>query len=602
VAIDAGKMQTLLRRYLRELKIVRWRLSIAVALIVMSAVTEGLGVALLLPALQITGLEIGGRSGPGYYATRINDAFAAFGLRPTLLLMIGLFIGIVSVRAVLTMAQCLTTQTVQEQFCQLLRQRLYEAISCANWLFICRNRSSDLVHALTAEVDRVGTATYYGLSLTGGVALAGLYTAISFVLFPGATMLALGFCTALSLLLRHKVAAVRLKGEEFSDISARLYAAAIEHLQGLKTTKMYSALQRNSRIFAALNQDAATTSLMMTRQHLLTELWFEMSSALILGVALLVAIRLLGLSPPTILIMLVIFARVVPRAKSIQSYYQGFVAMLPAFATIVNLEKRCKSAAEPLCNSRLAPQLHSAVSFEKVSFTYPGAKSPVLHNLDLVIPAGKTTAIVGPSGAGKSTIADLLIGLMFPISGRVIVDNCPLNADQAGAWRDQIGYVSQETFLFHDTVRANLLWAQPNADESELIDALRLGAAEEFVARLPKGLDTVISDRGMLLSQGERQRLALARAILRHPSLLVLDEATNSLDSENETWILRAIEQLQKRTTVVLIAHRLSTIRCSDLIYVIEAGRVVESGDWTGLAGQLDGHLRRWCVAQGLAA
>ena len=174
--------------------------------------------------------------------------------------------------------------------------------------------------------------------------------------------------------------------------------------------------------------------------------------------------------------------------------------------------------------------------------------------------------------------------------------------ERALSWREKIGYVAQDTFLFHDTVRANLLWARPDATESDLRGALRMAAADEFVARLPQGLDTIVGDRGATLSQGERQRLALARALLRRPRLLVLDEATNSLDSENETRILGAIERIHGGITTVLIAHRLSTIRWADLIYVIEDGRVVESGDWTTLSAKLDGRFRSWCVAQGLAA
>ncbi|MGC2757070.1 ABC transporter ATP-binding protein, partial [Candidatus Binatus sp.] len=235
-------------------------------------------------------------------------------------------------------------------------------------------------------------------------------------------------------------------------------------------------------------------------------------------------------------------------------------------------------------------------------FTYPPNATPVLRGIDLTIPVGRTVAIVGPSGAGKSTIADLVMGLMPAGSGRVTVDGTPLNPARALLWREGIGYVGQDTYLFHDTVRANLLWARPDANENQLRAALRKAAADEFVARLPDGIDTIVGDRGATLSQGERQRLALARAILRQPRLLVLDESTNSLDSENEARILGAIEQMQGGITTVLIAHRLSTIRWADLIYVIEDGQVVESGDWTTLSARLDGRFRSWCVAQGLAA
>ena len=206
---------------------------------------------------------------------------------------------------------------------------------------------------------------------------------------------------------------------------------------------------------------------------------------------------------------------------------------------------------------------------------------------------------MGPSGSGKSTLADLLLGLIVPARGRVLVDETPLTPDLLPAWREQIGYVPQDSFHFHDTVRANLLWARPEASEAELWEALEVAAAG-FVARLPQGLDTVLGDRGVRLSGGERQRVALARALVRRPAMLILDEATSSLDSENERRVQDAIERLHGHLTILVITHRLTTVRFADSIHVLEAGRVVESGDWDGLLNGSDGRFRAMCEAQGL--
>jgi ATP-binding cassette subfamily C protein len=194
---------------------------------------------------------------------------------------------------------------------------------------------------------------------------------------------------------------------------------------------------------------------------------------------------------------------------------------------------------------------------------------------------------------------DLLLGLLTPQEGRILVDGTPLTPALIGAWRRQVGYVPQETLLFHATIRENLLWVRPDATDEEMSEALRLAAADGFVANLPRGLETVVGDRGVLLSGGERQRLSLARALLRRPRLLVLDEATSSLDSENEMRIQKAIDGLHTQVTMVIVAHRLSTIRSADFIYVLDHGRAVERGTWKELTSRRTGRFLDLYRAQG---
>jgi ATP-binding cassette, subfamily C, bacterial len=579
-----------------------WRLGYAVALVVIVSLTEGLGLALLLPTLQLAGVDIGSGSAAGRCAAMVREALGRVGLRPTLALMLALFVAIICVRAMLTRSQGMTITVLQETFAQHLRQRLFESVSGANWLFICKSRSSDFVHALTNEVDRASLATHQGLHTVSGAAVAALYITASFILFPAATLLMLALSAVLALMLRAKTRSVYNVGADVSDVTSSVYSAAIEHFQSIKTAKMYGAQRRTCEIFSGLTRDMVATGLRMSSEQLTADAWFEIGSAVMMGAMLLVAIKWIAISPAEVLILLVLFARVLPRIRILQNTYRGFVSLLPGFATVKRIEDQCDAAAEPDADLGQPLEFRSALHFENVSFTYAGGPTPVLRGLDLTLPIGRTVAIVGPSGAGKSTIADLIMGLMPPSSGRITVDGTPLNPARALSWRERIGFVAHDTFLFHGTVRANLLWARPDATESELRDALGRAAADEFVERLSQGIDTVVGDRGATLSQGERQRLALARALLRRPRLLVLDESTNSLDSENEAKILGAIEHMQGGITTVLIAHRLSTIRWADLIYVIENGRVVESGDWTTLAARLDGRFRSWCVAQGLAA
>jgi ATP-binding cassette, subfamily C, bacterial len=189
---------------------------------------------------------------------------------------------------------------------------------------------------------------------------------------------------------------------------------------------------------------------------------------------------------------------------------------------------------------------------------------------------------------------------LTPDDGALTVDGRRLDASWLQGWRNSVGYVPQDAFVFHASVRANLLVTRPEASDDDVWAALEQASARAFVERMPEGLDTVLGDRGVRISGGERQRIALARALLRRPALLVLDEATSNLDVDNERHVQRAVDSLRGRWTIVMIAHRLATVRNADSIHVVEAGRVVESGTWDELVALGEGRFRAMCVEQGL--
>jgi ATP-binding cassette subfamily C protein len=258
--------------------------------------------------------------------------------------------------------------------------------------------------------------------------------------------------------------------------------------------------------------------------------------------------------------------------------------VLPAFQKVKEMEEECNAARENLPETEAGRiELKRGVEFRNVSFHYDSDRAGyAVKDVDFVLPAGTTTAFVGVSGAGKSTLVDLLIGLLTPQKGAVLIDGAPLS-ENLRSWRNSIGYVPQDALLFNASIRKNLLWICPEASEEEMWEALRLAAVDSFVGSLPGGLDTVVGDRGVRLSGGERQRIVLARALLRKPSVLILDEATSSLDSENEKRIQQAVENLQGQMTIVVIAHRISTIRNADRIIVLEQGQIAETGDYVSL-------------------
>lgn len=567
-----------IRPYIATLvRVKSWKVALALGLMVALGLTEGAGLLMLVPLLELAGLDLE-RGSAGRIAQFVSALFTAMGVPPVLLSVLGAYVLIMTVHGLLSRWQTTLNLALEHELVAALRNRLYRAIAGTRWLFFSRGRSADFAHVLTAEAERVGEATQCLLHGVAIALMAVVYVAFALRLSVVMTLLVLAGGLALVLLLRGRTRVARAAGEGLSHAMGGLYTAVSEHLGGMKLARSYGAEERHADLFARLTGRVVEMCLRAVGNQATARYWFDLGSVLFLSAILYLSIELLAVPTAELLLLLFLFARIMPRLSSMLQSYQAFVSQLPAFGSMLEMQARCEGAVEPPPRRREQVEFRRAISLERVSFGYDA--SPVIRALDLLIPAGQTTAIVGPSGSGKSTVADLIMGLITPDEGRVLVDGVPLTRERMRSWRDRIGYVAQETFLFHDTVRANLLWARPDATDEAVRGALRLAAAEEFVARLPKGLDTVVGDRGVLLSGGERQRLALARALLRHPSLLILDEATSALDSENERTILQALGELRGRVAILVISHRPSMVREADRIYVLEAGRVVEAARW----------------------
>jgi subfamily B ATP-binding cassette protein MsbA len=224
------------------------------------------------------------------------------------------------------------------------------------------------------------------------------------------------------------------------------------------------------------------------------------------------------------------------------------------------------------------PPIRGNVRFDDVEFAYDPEK-PVLHGVSFTAEPGTVTALVGSSGSGKSTIISLLCAFHTPSSGRVLVDDVDLSQVNLDTYRTQLGVVLQESFLFDGSIRENILFSRPDATEEQFLFACRTARVDEFAERFPEAYDTLVGERGVKLSGGQRQRLSIARALLSEPRILILDEATSSLDSESEAMIQAGLSQLMQGRTTFVIAHRLSTIRRADQILVVEQGLIVERGN-----------------------
>ncbi|HEU0054947.1 MAG TPA: ABC transporter ATP-binding protein [Longimicrobium sp.] len=555
------------------------RLATAVALTLVVTAAEAASVLILLQLLAIVGIQVPSGS-VGGLGGAVRGVLAKVGVEPTLAAVLLLYVATVSFQALVQRAQSQVSLRVELEVSLILRRRLYSAIAGARWLYFTRIRSSDLLQALTGECDRAGHAASYLLSMVVHSLVGLVYLLLALRISPAASGVAMACGGILLLALRRQNRVARAAGEGLSAATAEVTAAASEHLQSMKVVKSYGAEARNVAHFGRMAEDTLRMHVRAGQAYADARALFTAGSVALLGLVTWISMEWIGLAGSTALLLIFTFSRLVPRLSNLQNLFQYVQHDLPAYANVLRRTAALEAEREAIAPE--APGVHAlreGVRFEGVTFGYLEGRDAV-HGLEMEIEARRTTAVVGPSGAGKTTVADLVMGLALPREGRVVVDGRALEEGWLRGWREGIGYVAQETLLFHDTVLANLRWARPGATEEEVWEALRSAAADAFVRALPQGLETVVGDRGVRLSGGERQRLALARALLRRPALLILDEATSALDTENERRIRDAIGALQGKTTILLITHRLSSVRDADVIHVMEAGRVVESGDW----------------------
>ena len=559
----------------------------AVGLLMLLTITEGVGVLLLVPLLGLIGV-LEDNPLPGA-ADWLQAGFAAVGVELTIGSVLLLFVVITGLRIVVQRRQAMLMATVREDLLNAYRVRLYRAMASAEWRMLVSRSPSEFAHLLTSEIGRVGAAVTQLTDLAVAVAVALVYLALALRLSPAMAVLVLGSAGALAWGVRGALDRSRSAGARAAEARAHLHAAIAEHVASMKMARSYGALDRHLAEFIRLSDASRAVGLDVDAGVTDLQRALDLGSTVLLAMIVYVSSTILQVPAALLLVLLFIFARLMPRLITAYRLLQSLAIALPIVDAVNRLERECLAAAEPPAANQREVSLTETIRFDNVSFAYPRcATVAAVTNLNLTIAIGQTTAIVGPSGSGKSTIADLLMGLLPPADGRILISGEPLAADRMSSWRRQVAYVPQDAFLFHDTVRANLAWALPSASDHDLWSALRSAVADQFVAQLPHGLDTVVGERGVLLSGGERQRLAIARALLRRPEVLLLDEATSALDGENELRIQQAVDALQHRMTIVVITHRLSTIRHADMIYVIEGGTVVRSGQWDELAAAGD--------------
>ncbi|HKV09200.1 MAG TPA: ABC transporter ATP-binding protein [Thermoanaerobaculia bacterium] len=443
-----------------------------------------------------------------------------------------------------------------------------------------QTKSGSLLSRVMNDAEGIRNLVGTGLvEVIGGLITAVLVLGILVYINLKLTVIALAVLSLFGFVMKYAFKTLRPLFRERSQINAELAGRLTESFSGVRVVKAYRAERREALVFAK------------GAHRLFRNIARTMTGMSAIGAASTFLLGVIGIS------MMAIGGNEVLTGKMTVGDFFSFTLYLGLLvgpvAQVVNIGTQITEAFAGLERIReirneqpedegdearkSLPEIAGRIELENVSFEYkPGV--PVLHDVSLLALPGTSTALVGSSGSGKSTLIGLIAAFHRPTTGRILVDGQDLTDLKLADYRAQLGVVFQDNFLFDGTVLENIAYARPHASEEEVLRAARIARCDDFVQKLSEGYETVVGERGVKLSGGERQRVAIARAILADPRILILDEATSSLDSESEAAIQEGLAELMKGRTTFVIAHRLSTIRKADTILVLEAGRIVERG------------------------
>lgn len=521
-----------------------------------------------------------------------------------LTLLLGAVLAATAIQAVSTYALTQILSKEAQRLIAQLRLQVQAHIGRLPLSFYDANRAGTLTARIMSDVEGVRNLIGTGLiQFLGGLLTAVLALVVLLRISPVMTVLALGFILAFTTLVRKVFATIRPIFRERRMINAEVTGRLTESLGGVRVVKGYRAEEREHHVFAA----GVQRLLQNVFQSLTATSLMSLSSSVLVGV---VAVLVMEMGTHMILRGQMTLGDFVT--------YNLFLAYLVApMAGIVNIGTQLTDAVAGLERThevlqerpedddprRSVPvaQVRGAIHFDQVTFAYQPGK-PVLHDVSFEAKPGTVTALVGSSGSGKSTIIGLISAFYVPHEGQIRVDGIDLATARLEDYRRHLGVVLQESFLFDGTIWENVAFSRPEAAREQVLEACRIARVDEFAERLEQGYDTIVGERGVKLSGGQRQRVSIARAILADPAILILDEATSSLDSESEALIQQGLSHLMRGRTTFVIAHRLSTIRSADQILVVEEGRIVERGSHADLYAQRGRYYDLYTRQHGLQA
>lgn len=490
-------------------------------------------------------------------------------------------VGIYSIKAIfLVFLAWLQTKFIFDLHASL-SQRLFASYLRQPYEFHLQRNSAQLIRNVITEVNLfTNAATASMILLTEGMVLLGI-TILLFIVEPWGTLLATG-TLGFAAWIFHQI--VRTRIPRWGKERQRHDGLRIQHVQqGLSGVKDIKLLGREADFLAQYRLPNYGNAYVLQRQHFfqqLPRLWLELLAVAALAIVVLVMTgqgKPLDVLLPTLGLFGAAAFRLMPSVNRLIGGVQSVRFALPVINTLHHDLVQIVVPAAVKHNNK--QPFNNQLVLNHVNFSYPNTDEPALRNVSLTIPRGTSIGIIGGSGAGKSTLVDVILGLLYPTNGAVTVDQIDIQSNLRG-WQDQIGYVPQTIYLTDDTLRRNVAFglADDQINEAAVRRAIRSAQLEDFVNTLPEGLDTLVGERGVRLSGGQRQRIGIARALYHDPAVLVLDEATSSLDTLTERGVMEAIRAMHGDKTIIIIAHRLSTVEYCDRLYQLDRGMVVADG------------------------
>lgn len=574
-----------------------FRISIFVAFLVLGAVFETLATASLAPVLQAIG--VGTETGSAGNATRFISNILQLNNFPTSLWTLSLiFLCLTIGSQSLTLAQTYLASRLNSEYAEIWQMRQVSALLAANWLFHIRSRGSDAVNLIVNETNRVAGAFYHLALIVSATITLVIYLTVSMLISWKATLTILFAGTAILLVTRFFLRRAYKLGEKLTQSFSELQSDCSEIISAIRLIKMTGTEDRAENLLRQTINVFKTLVFRSSFEGQLVRVVFECFGAVMIF-ALLVLSPALKLDPATTLVILALFVRLYPRFTSLQQSLHSFNVASPALSNVIGVLQSAEFAKETRHSARSLLNTDIGADIKVTNLCVAINDNVILDGIDFHVEPGKVVGIAGGSGAGKTTLLDCFVGLIDPLGGEVLVDGIPIKNVSLTLWRHQVGYMGQDMFIFNATIKQNLTWMKPDASDEEIEAATKSAAIHDFIMSQPLGYETIIGERGLRLSGGEKQRLSLARVFLQKPRLLILDEATSALDAMNEASVMSSIQKMKGKCTIFVIAHRLVSLMKTDVIYFIKSGKIIEHGTWDELTEQDTVFSHYWAMQKG---